>query len=200
MKKIFTMLALVTIMIGANVPSFAQFKIGPRVGLEVNKMHFNNKVLDGDNRAGFTAGVEGEFTVPAVGVGLDASLMYVRRTANFMEKNGINSNRDYFAIPVNLKWKFNIPVINNIARPYIFTGPEFAFLTSRKSIENALYNKKTDISWNVGAGVELVKHLQVGASYGIGLSKSVESMLPAGGGQQIEGKNRYWTVTAAWLF
>ena len=56
------------------------------------------------------------------------------------------------------------------------------------------------MAWNFGAGVQLFNHLQVGASYGIGLNKTVEFTGVASNTKPIEGKNNYWTITAAWLF
>lgn len=194
------MLAAVMAVAVCNVAN-AQFKFGPRIGLEVNKLHFNDKIFEGDNRAGFTGGVEAEFMIPAVGLGLDASLMYVRRDAKFMADNNITSkSRDYFAIPVNLKYKIGIPVVAKIVKPYIYTGPEFAFLTSGTAINQAYRSKKYDVSWNVGLGFEFIGHLQVGAGYGIGLSKAARLVDANKNATPIDGKNRYWTVTAAWLF
>lgn len=195
--------ALVAVIVAIMMPSVAygQFKIGPRIGLEVNSLHFNSDLFNSDNRAGFTGGLQAEFMIPAVGFGFDASLMYVRRDAKFMENNEINSaQRDYFDIPINLKYKLSIPLIASVVKPYIFTGPDFAFLTSGTRINEAWRSKKVDVAWNVGVGVEFVNHLQIGASYGIGISKAAEAIGVTSGKQEIDGKNRYWTVTAAWLF
>lgn len=191
--------AVVAVAMLAGAPSAqAQFRFGPKVGLNVNKLHFNGSTIDSDNRAGFTAGLMAEFTAPIIGVGMDASVMYVRRSARWAQAQQIDK-RDYIEIPLNLKWKMNIPVINAVARPYLTTGPSFAFLTSRKSFQE-FRNKKTDVAWNFGFGVELLRHLQVGASYGLGLTKALEEVNAINGAAGIEGKNRYWTVTAAYLF
>ena len=58
-----------------------------------------------------------EFTVPVIGVGLDASVMYVRRTGEGVDGNGdaFKNNRDYVGIPINLKWKINVPVVSHIS-------------------------------------------------------------------------------------
>lgn len=209
MKKISVirrMIVMLVLIVSVTVPASAQFKIGPRIGLEVNNLHFNDRLFDSDNRAGFTGGLEAEFMIPAVGFGLDASVMYVRRNARFMAELQNSTEtvtdvaRDYISIPVNLKWKINIPLVASIVKPYLFTGPEFAFLTSKRAITDALRSKKSDVSWNFGLGVELINHLQVGASYGIGISKATEWVGVTSGAPDIDGKNRYWTVTAAWLF
>ena len=208
MKKT-TKLLLVALMLfcGAGMAN-AQFKIGPRIGVAVNKLHFNKELLNTDNRAGFTGGVEAEFMVPGLNIGIDASLMYVRRSADLgIEYAGEDTtypmpkvNNDYIDIPVYLKWKFGLPLVGSIVKPFLMTGPDFAFLTSKTAINEALHNKKFDVSWNFGLGVEFLSHLQVSASYGLGITKVAESTGFVSGGEKIDGKNRFWTVTAAYLF
>ncbi len=193
-------LFIVVMMAIIAIPASAQFRIGPRLGFNVNELHFNQSVLDSDNRAGFTGGLMAEFTVPLVGLGFDASFMYVRRDARWLEGNEYTSDkRDYFEIPINLKWKIGVPVIGKIITPYLATGPSFAFLTSGKNVRDGIKNKSFDAAWNFGFGVELLSHLQIGASYGLGMTKALEAVGGANG-VDIEGKNRYWTVTAAYLF
>ena len=202
MKRFWALaLALAVIM-----PAMAQFRFGVRAGLNVNSLHFNKEIFDENNRAGFTGGVMAEFTVPIIGVGAALGVMYVRRNSQFMQTLADkttevqNLNSDYIEIPLNIKYKIGIPAISSILKPYIFTGPSFAFLTSKKHIENFVHDKTCDIAWNFGLGLEFFNHLQVGASYGLGMTKAFQAVNLAGDAAGIEGKNRYWTVTAAWLF
>lgn len=196
------MVVAVALMAAFAVPASAQFSFGVKAGVAVSDMKFNKDVLDADNRAGFTGGVMAEVMIPMTNIGVDASLMYVRRNTEFMDKLGDSekSHRDYIEIPINLKWKIGLPIVGSIVSPYIFTGPSFAFLTSKKNIEDAYKNKTFDVSWNVGLGVQLMKKIQVGASYGFGLTKAVEMVTDDVNAAGIEGKNRYWTITAAYLF
>lgn len=201
--KLLKRIAVVIIMLAAVLPASAQFSFGPRVGINVNKLHLDETTFSTDNRAGFTAGLQMEFMIPMLNLGLDLSAMYVRRSAQFEEKmadTDKNYNSDYIEIPLNLKYKFGLPVVGKIITPYIFTGPSFAFLTSKKAISEFFNKKKCDIAWNFGLGVQLIKHLQVSASYGLGLSKVVEYTDKNFEKADINGKNRYWTITAAWLF
>ena len=87
--------------------------------------------------------------------------------------------------------------MSKILAPYIFTGPSIAFLASKQDAAAVLEKKKCDVAWNFGVGVQLFQHLQIGASYGLGITKAVKYVQDAAG---IDGKNNYWTVTAAWLF
>lgn len=204
MKKLIIGAVLATAAIfGTATPAQAQFNYGVQIGTNVNTLHFNSKLLDGDNRMGFNAGAMIEFTVPVIGVGADLGVRYVRRNSRFEytyegETEKGSNNRSYIEIPLNLKYKVNIPVINSIARPYITTGPSFSVLTSKKAFSD-YRNKKYDTAWNFGFGLELFKHLQVGASYGLGLTKAMKAV-GATESANINGKNRYWTITATYLF
>jgi len=109
MKALKIMLAAVAFAAIACLPAAAQFRIGPRIGTEVNSMRLNSSLFDNDNRAGFTGGVQVEFTVPVINLGFDASVMYVHRVSNSAQKtatslpaadeNALNSSslrkRDY---------------------------------------------------------------------------------------------------------
>lgn len=200
MKRI---LLAVIICIAASATAAAQFAFGPRVGVNVHKMHFNKDVLNNDNRAGFVGGLEMEFTAPIIGIGFDLSVLYVHQvnsTADLGNGNMDNfKKKDFIEIPLNLKYKLGLPLVSKIVKPFVTTGPSVAFLTSRRAITEAYKNKAVDYSWNFGLGVELFNHLQVGAQYGIGLNNVVEH-LGADNATKIDGKNRTWTITAAYLF
>lgn len=206
MKRLTRILALLTLAVAAVVPAQAQFRIGPRVGVAVNKFAFNKDVFDSDNRAGFTGGLMAEFTVPLIGVGVDASVMYARRSLSYdvdneySDNDNISKHLDYIDIPVNLKYKLGIPVLSKVLKPYFTTGPDFAFLVSGKKVNNILKGKSCDISWNFGFGLEFLNHLQIGANYGFGINKAVKTVGITDNVQPIEGKTHCWTITAAYLF
>lgn len=206
MKKFAFFFAMAIIALTTAIPASAQLKFGLKAGVAVNDLKFNSVAenFDVENRAGFTGGAMLEFTAPVLGLGIDASVMYVHRTVGDKtlqeEFEHFNSSRDYIDIPLNLKWKISIPVISNVIKPYLATGPSFAFLVSKNDFKEFIEEKKCDVSWNFGAGVELFNHLQIGASYGIGLTKAMETIKVVDDMPTIEGKNRYWTITAAYLF
>jgi len=198
-------LSALLLALAVVIPAMAQFSIGPRIGMNVNSLHFNKDIFATDNRAGFNGGLEMEFMIPMIGFGFDLSAMYVHRVSqsSFSEGNVNNVadiSCDYIEIPLNIKYKIGLPLIGKIITPYIFTGPSFAFRTSKESIKEFYHAKKSDIAWNFGIGIQLIQHLQIGASYGLGLTKAVEFVDSNHQAADIDGKNRYWTVTAAWLF
>jgi hypothetical protein len=215
MNTIKRMLVAVVALFAISAAASAQFAIGPRVGATINSMKFSKDIADTENLAGFTAGLQAEFTIPIINLGFDASVMYVHRKTESDEtvlsgiKDVLSSSsvrsRDYVDIPINVKYKIGLPIVGNIVTPYVFTGPSFAFLASKKAINEAYENKSVDVSWNVGVGVQLISHLQIGASYGFGLTNTISKISDYTGSDasnltEIDGKNNYWTVTAAWLF
>lgn len=211
MKKFTTYLTAIVLAIAMITPASAsaQFKWGPKVGVNVSSMHLNKSVFDSSNRTGFTGGLTMELTVPLIGIGLDASVMYVKSKTEFTSQSSSDSqdynslekatSREYISVPVHLKYKLQLPAISKIITPFAVTGPDFSFLTSKRSIENAVKNRSVDVSWDFGAGIELLQHLQVSASYSIGITKAFE-VAKIVNGTPIEGKNRAWTITAAYLF
>ena len=206
LKRIFIAIALI---MAFGVSANAQIKFGAKAGIVVNDLKFDKDVVASDNRVGFTGGLMMEVNIPIVGLGVDASVMYVRRSSEigYMAENDkgeeiFNTNKinnDYIEVPINLKYKFSLPIAGNFVAPYLFTGPSFAFLTSKEAIGDAVKNKKFDLSWNFGAGVQILNKVQLGASYGLGLTKAAEAVSDIKGAG-VDVKNRCWTITAAYLF
>lgn len=201
MKLFSKVMAVVVVAAAAVLPAQAQFKWGIKAGMAVNSLKLNKEVFESGNRAGFTGGLMAEFTVPIVNIGFDASVLYANRSVELPEAvdggvfNVRKYSRNYIDVPINLKYKIGLPLVGKIITPFITTGPDFSFLISKDNMRNAFSNKKFDCAWTVGAGIQLVNHLQIGATYGFGMTKSV-----SGDKSLYSGKNRCWTVTAAYLF
>lgn len=182
----------------------AEFRFGIKAGLNVNKLHLSDykENFNSDNQCGFTAGVMTEFTVPIVGIGFDLSLMYTHMKNEINE--GVNEGtvgKNFLEIPLNLKYKFNIPVINSIIRPMVYTGPTMALKLDKSTFEG-ISTKTVQMGWNLGLGLELFKHLQVSGGYTFGMN-NVAKKIPGVNNMNIGDimvKNNYWTVTAAYLF
>lgn len=180
-------LAVTLLAVAMALPASAQFRWGPKVGLDVSKMHFNKELVNSDNQTGITAGLMAEFQVPIIGLCFDGSVMYARRNVKFGDDV---LKRNFIDIPVNLKYKFNFPVISRIVVPYLTTGPNFSFLVGKNKLDGG---KRSTVAWSFGLGAQLISHLQIGASYNFGITKATSE-------DGVYGKDRYWAVTAAWLF
>ena len=207
MKKTLAIMLLAVKGICSAVPSKAEFKFGPRIGLNVNKLSFNKNLFDGSNRCGFTGGIQAEYMLPMISLGLDLSLMYSYMDydvdeavpgGTYMEDFG----KHFLEIPLNIKYKIGIPVVKKLFSPYVFTGPAVAFRLD-KAKDNGMVTKTSQWVWNIGLGLEFVNHLQIGACYGFGMNNIVDGMKIAGqeiSAGDLKARTNYWTVTAAWLF
>lgn len=205
MKTIYRITLAVILATTFAIGASAQFRAGIRLGLNVNKLSISSDMASSDNRAGFNGGVTAEFMFPGTGFGVDGSIMYVHRTDNYVNYDDgtskrVNKNCDYIEVPLNVKWKLSLPAVSNFIAPYVFTGPSFSFLTSKRAVSNSAKRSTYDVAWNFGFGLQLIKKLQLSASYGLGFTKAYKLLDSDAHAANIEGKNRYWTVTAAWLF
>lgn len=200
-KKI--ILTLIVALCGMGVAN-AQFRFGVKAGLNMNSLHLNNLEdnFNKDNHCGYTLGVMTEFQVPIIGLAFDLSAMYTRMNSDLDAKvpneENVSYNKNFLEIPLNLKYKIGLPLVGSIITPYVFTGPSFAIKLDKNSLD-AIKTKTCQVAWNVGLGVELVKHLQISGSYGFGMN-NVAKFTGLVNTETVKVKNNYWTVTAAWLF
>ncbi len=203
MKKTIFCVALVATLFLA-IPANAQFKFGPKVGVNISSLSLGGNLSENfksNNITSFTGGLMAEFMVPVIGVGIDASVMYTRKGSdlkNLVDNSTEKQHTDYVEIPINLKYKFSLPVVGSVMAPFIYAGPSFAFRVGDNFAEQ--YKAKSfETAINVGIGLELFNHLQIAGQYGWGLGKTMEvesDVLNSA----LNGKSRAWTVTAAYLF
>ena len=199
MKKLFTILAVaIALMVSSANVNAKTFSFGVKAGANFNKLSFNKEILkdfNSDNSAGWEAGLMVEANLPIVGLGADLSLMYARMN-NAGGEYGRDTGKNFIMLPLNVKYKFSLPVVGNYLAPYVFTGPNFMFKLD-KNILKDMQSKTCQVAWNVGLGLEFFHHLQVGASYNFGINKVANYFLDA---KDYDIKNNYWMVTAAYLF
>ena len=173
MKKFFTLVVLLATM---TVAAQAQVKFGVKGGLNLTNMKFDNSAFDKSNQTGFFIGPTINFTLPVVGLGIDASALYDQRSAK-IEGSDDKLKQQSIQIPVNLRYGFGL---GNTASFYIFAGPQFGFNIGDKTtnlLNNALEwrLKDSNLSANLGVGLMLLNHLQVSANYNIALGTTGET-------------------------
>ena len=199
MKKV-TGLVLIILMAFIAVPAKSQLKFGVKGGLNISSVHLNSDILKADNVTGFQIGPMIETTIPLIGVGLDAAILYSQKGMDVKSETGTSTNvkTDYIDVPVNLKWKFGLPIIKG----YLAAGPYIGFRVGGDkfweipgSVVGQVKAKNFSAGLNFGAGVELISHLQVGINYGRGLTDNYSAEK-----YDLNAKNRGWSVTAAILF
>ena len=192
MKRVY--LLILALVVWMAVPAQAQFKWGIKGGANISSIHFSDlpETFSTDNLTGFHIGPTIELMAPFIGLGFDASILY---SQTGMEIGTQTIKSDYLNVPVNLKWKIGIPAV----KVFVAAGPYIGFRLGGGKIWDVLSDqiesKSFSAGLNLGAGVELIQHLQISATYQLGLTDnySLKQL-------EIDGKNRGWLISAAILF
>lgn len=209
MKKFFAT-AVLAMSVFCTTAVQAQIQFGLKGGANVTSMSFNKDMLDASNRAGFFIGPTVKFTLPVVGLGIDASALYDQREAKMKvgdaESNTIKSQS--INVPINLRYGIGL---GSAASIFFFAGPQFGFNVGDKTQE--LYKdvadwnlKSSNFSVNVGLGVMALNHLQVSANYNIACGKTgdvtVGSALSSAwdGLKASDGRTSAWQIALAYYF
>ena len=187
MKKVISVL-MVAVALMMAAPAQAQlFKLGLKGGMDFTKLDLNAESIKDvkDNSNGFFIGPMAEVTLPIIGLGVDGAVMFAQRGKNEWKQQGVE-------VPLNLKYTIGLGSILGV---YFAAGPDFFFNFKDIDIEN-LEAKKTQVSLNLGAGLKLLKKLQVGIVYQIPMGDSFDLKAL---GQKI-GDTKTWQVSAAYIF
>lgn len=176
MKKLLSVV-LFTLGVFAAMPAAAQVKIGVKAGVNVSKMSLNKDVFKTSNRMGYFIGPTVKFTLPVVGLGMDASALFSQQEAKIEGLAGSSTTilkQRQVIVPVNVKYTIGLGSTANI---FAFAGPQVGFNVGNKAGE--LLNdaldwrlKSSDFSVNVGAGLTVASHFQVTANYNVGIGKT----------------------------
>ncbi len=195
MKKSFSILA-VKLLVASAAHAQLPVKFGVKGGLNITKVKFDKDIAKADNRTGFFIGPMAEFTVPIVGIGADIAVLYDQKN---IEVNDTKEKLQFIDVPINLKYTLGL---GDLAGIYFATGPQFSFNVGDKKLFDAeTYKmKSSNFSWNVGAGVKLINHIQVGYNYNIGLGKTAEVNSPLDPVKKIKMKNNAHQISVAYIF
>ncbi|MGN0257316.1 MAG: porin family protein [Bacteroides sp.] len=186
MKKIFgTLLVAVACMLMAQPAQAQLLKWGVKGGVNMSKIDWDGGPSGNkDNSTGFFIGPMAELTLPIVGLGVDAALLYSQRGEDAFKQQGLE-------IPVNLKYTIGLGSMLGI---YFAAGPDFFYNWKDYEGEPTTGEKKSaQVGLNLGAGVKLLKHLQVGVNYQLPMGDSFKI-------QNVNFKTKTWQVSLAVLF
>ena len=199
MKKIvFAFIAYFAMM---AMPSQAQVNFGIKGGLNVSKMSFDEDVFNAENKAGFFVGPTMKFKMPLIGLGFDVAALYDQREAE-EKTSGEKITQKSINVPVNLRYTLGL---GDFAGIYLAAGPQFGFNIGDKSFVSQIGEvtlKSTNLSVNVGGGVRLLNHLEIGATYNIACGKTGDFQGIGAVGQigKSDVKSNSWQISAAYYF
>ena len=191
MKKILSALFVAVCCMAMAMPAQAQVSFGVKGGLNLSKMDW--KIADTtinnvkENSTGFFIGPMIEATVPIVGLGVDGAVMYSQRGSGELKQQGIE-------VPINLKYSIGV---GDMAAIFFAAGPDFYFNLKDVDIKG-VDKKDAQVGLNLGAGVKLINHVQIGVNYQFALGNSfdIKSITNA----NVKNKLNTWQISLAYLF
>lgn len=225
MKKIFSIL-LVAVCLFTTNNAQAQIKLGVKGGLNLANIDFKGLAnnVKAENRNGFFIGPMVDINVPIIGIGIDGALLYAEKGTKFTNittNTQTTNNQKTIEVPVNLKYSIGM---GSLASIFLAAGPNFSFDINNDNLSNDLYDianstisgsvpsinrKNAEVSVNIGGGVKLLNHLQVGLNYNLPLTDSAKQNFASGdltelagvvSGSSFKSKTKVWQVSVAYIF
>ena len=196
------MIFAVVLTLGIAQPAKAGIEFGLEAGMNLSKLSVSKNLkqfTDPQNRYGFYVGPKMNFNF--LGFGGDVALLYNQRRLSLTD----HTSKTFRSVEVPVNFRYTLG-LSSIAAVYASTGPQFGFnIGNRKwgitditvgRIADAFKRENMNVSWNIGAGVKLAGHVELGIGYNIMLSKYSKTY---GAGTYSFRANTF-QVQAAYLF
>ena len=105
-------------------------------------------------------------------------------------------------MPVNLRYSIGLASMANV---YFFGGPQWSINVGDENFkwdEASSYSlKKNTLSFNIGAGLTFLQHIQASVNYNIEASKSGKMEIErSDDGDWVKGRNHTWQVSLGYWF
>ena len=204
MKKFFVL--MVVMAVTAVMPASAQgVKFGVKGGLNNTEMKFDESVFDAENRFGWFVGPVVRIDLPITGLGVDIAGLYDQRETKV---NDEKIQQKSILVPINARLNLGL---GDAAGIYVAAGPQFGFnigddefkWKDKDNYENTFQLKKSSFSVNLGAGVYLSDHFEVGFTYNIAMGKTADASFKDAvktATTNDETKAKTWTISACYYF
>lgn len=211
MKKFFGILFVMALFTAA--PAAAQLDWGIKAG--VNLAEKPSDIKDVKGKTGWYVGPMIKATIPVVGLGVEANLLYSQTCT---EVHGENIDRKSIDLPVYLRYELSLPAINKFVEPFIAVGPQWSWNIGDKrfSVTEALINgavggtdslkeytlRSSNLSLNLGLGAVFLDHIQVHANYNIALGSTSDYSDPMDAAWNLatKSKTNTWQISVGYLF
>ena len=211
--------------------SAQKLQYGIEAGLDLNKLSVPSSYQEAitnakstDNQLGYFVGPKIKF-LTLIGLGFDAAVLYNWKKSTFENTsieniNGIDynvtrsktKNMNYLVVPINLRYQFNL--LGSKLGIYATAGPQWSlFIGDRDLSWNSITNgaleetasatfKQNTISANLGAGIMLLSHLQVGFTYNFPLTDNGEMTFKYDNVNSVKEnfKNNTWQIRLNYYF
>ncbi len=223
MKKAKTLCAALLLAMAGGLTAQAQsFSYGIVAGMNLTKLNLSGSAkenLSSDNKAGWYVGPKVAFNT-VIGLGVDAALQYSERNLNITSdvseteatlERSASQTKTYrtIEIPVNVRYNFGFGKKLGV---YVATGPQFGFALQNMEWSNVgsgtnFSKENMNTTWNIGAGVRLLNHLEIGVGYNMALGKAGKAIWEETSGtsagstdKELKYKTNTFQVQLAYMF
>lgn len=202
MKRFLSVVILLSAMI-MTMHAQNVVRLGVKGGFDIQDMRFDEKVFNTQNRLGWFVGPTIQVALPVAGLGVDIAGLYDQKSTKV---NGESIKQKYLLVPVNARLTLGV---GGTAGIYLAAGPQFAFNIgddvdfewTHDNIENTFQLKKSAFSVNLGAGVFLSSHLEIGFNYNVAVSSAAEASFDKGvKAINDDTKPKSWQISATYFF
>ena len=189
----------------------AQVKFGVKGGWNLSSLKLNDDMFTSDNKNGFFIGPMMKVSLPLTGLGFDVSALYNQREAKMHYADDVvggdlsrrtTIKQKTIDVPVNLRYSIGLASMANV---YFFGGPQWSINVGDENFkwdEASSYSlKKNTLSFNIGAGLTFLQHIQASVNYNIEASKSGKMEIERlDDGDWVKGRNHTWQVSLGYWF
>lgn len=189
----------------------AQVKFGVKGGWNLSSLKLNDDMFTSDNKNGFFIGPMMKVSLPLTGLGFDVSALYNQREAKMRYANDViggdlsrrtTIKQKTIDVPVNLRYSIGLASMANV---YFFGGPQWSINVGDENFKwdsvSSYSLKKNTLSFNIGAGLTFLQHIQASVNYNIEASKSGKMEIERlDDGDWVKGRNHTWQVSLGYWF
>ena len=211
MKKALSLMVLAASLLPMSEAD-AQVKFGVKGGWNLSSLKLNDDMFTSDNKNGFFIGPMVKVSLPLTGLGFDVSALYNQREAKMHYASDVAGDGDLslrttikqktIDVPVNLRYSIGLASMANV---YFFGGPQWSINVGDENFKwdsvSSYSLKKNTLSFNIGAGLTFLQHIQASVNYNIEASKSGKMEIERlDDGDWVKGRNHTWQVSLGYWF
>lgn len=210
MKKALSLMVLAASLLPMSEAD-AQVKFGVKGGWNLSSLKLNDDMFTSDNKNGFFIGPMMKVSLPLTGLGFDIAALYNQREAKMRYADDVvggdlsrrtTIKQKTIDVPVNLRYSIGLASMANV---YFFGGPQWSINVGDENFkwnEASSYSlKKNTLSFNIGAGLTFLQHIQASVNYNIEASKSGKMEIERlDDGDWVKGRNHTWQVSLGYWF
>lgn len=189
----------------------AQVKFGVKGGWNLSSLKLNDDMFTSDNKNGFFIGPMMKVSLPLTGLGFDIAALYNQREAKMRYADDVvggdlsrrtTIKQKTIDVPVNLRYSIGLASMANV---YFFGGPQWSINVGDENFKwdsvSSYTLKKNTLSFNIGAGLTFLQHIQASVNYNIEASKSGKMEIERlDDGDWVKGRNHTWQVSLGYWF